>query len=321
MRPVRGDLKAQYTVLKMKHELTAKAPVRVVTFADSEMPQELLCGVVKPLDRSITIPPHSHEYYELTLCLDDGGIHETQAGTTLVHRGTVIVLAPGEVHGFRQADTGGRGRTVICDYLAEWLYPDLRGLLDEMEFVSLFLHTAVFREARRMEVPQWHVDEETLEACMRELRDIGLESEGRDPSHSFMRSCLRKAMIRLHRAYKASAAPGRLLAVEPVVRSALLRIEDCILQCTPFRVSVLAEESDLGADCFSKLFKEATGSSPMDHYQHRRLQQACSSLLGTGRTVTEIAQALGYCDAAHFSHIFRRNLGTTPSEYRRNFGG
>ena len=127
-------------------------------------------------------------------------------------------------------------------------------------------------------------------------------------------------MILLFRAYKASADPEQILPVEPAVRSALLRIEDCILQGAPLRVSALAEEFNLAADNFSKSFKEATGLSPMDYYQHRRLRKACSSLLSTNRTVTEIADALGYCDAAHFSHLFKRNLGATPSEYRQNFG-
>jgi len=196
----------------------------------------------------------------------------------------------------------------------------LRPMLDEPEFVSLFLHNAAFAETCRAEIPQWHVDDETIDACMHELRDTVLEYERGEPSHSFMRSCLRKAMIQLYRAYKANAAPGHPLKTEPAVRAALARIEDCILQCTPFQMSTLAEELELSPEYFSKVFKDATGSSPMDYYQYQRLQRACSSLLATRRSVTEIAQSLGYCDAAHFCNVFRRILGTTPTEYRRSFG-
>ena len=312
------DLRAKFRVRNRVHDLSVKRPVRVITYAAEDAPQEIICGTRETVDRTM-IPPHQHEYYELTLCLEDGGIHETQTGRTPIKRGAVIAMAPGEVHGFRPAGTG-RGSTVVCNYLAEWLYPDVRELLDELEFISLFLHKTLFGEIRRVEVPQWHVDEEVLEACLREFQDIGLECERQEPSHSFLRLCLKKAMVRLFRAYKCSAPIEPFVAEEPLLRSALLHIEDCILQCTPFRVSALAEELRLGADSFSKFFKEATGSNPMDYYQHRRLQQACSLLLGTSRSLTEIAHALGYCDSAHFSHLFKRYYGTTPSGYRRNFG-
>ncbi|MGK7754318.1 MULTISPECIES: helix-turn-helix domain-containing protein [unclassified Roseovarius] len=37
--------------------------------------------------------------------------------------------------------------------------------------------------------------------------------------------------------------------------------------------------------------------------------------------VTDIAQRLGYSDAAHFSRAFRRWTGTTPSDVRARAAG
>jgi transcriptional regulator GlxA family with amidase domain len=35
-----------------------------------------------------------------------------------------------------------------------------------------------------------------------------------------------------------------------------------------------------------------------------------------GGSVTEIAFRWGFCDAAHFSRVFKREFGATPSEIR-----
>jgi AraC-like DNA-binding protein len=41
-------------------------------------------------------------------------------------------------------------------------------------------------------------------------------------------------------------------------------------------------------------------------------------LLETTRTLAEIAEQLGYCDAFHFSKAFKKSVGSAPSSYRKN---
>jgi AraC-like DNA-binding protein len=53
----------------------------------------------------------------------------------------------------------------------------------------------------------------------------------------------------------------------------------------------------------------------------RRLEQAASDLLEprlAAHTVTQIAFAAGFEDAAHFTRAFKRRYGCTPSEWRRH---
>jgi AraC family transcriptional regulator len=48
-----------------------------------------------------------------------------------------------------------------------------------------------------------------------------------------------------------------------------------------------------------------------------RLESACDELLNTSLSLVEIALAAGYSDQSHFSVAFKRQKGTSPSEYRR----
>lgn len=44
----------------------------------------------------------------------------------------------------------------------------------------------------------------------------------------------------------------------------------------------------------------------------------CSMLLSTNRSIEEIALHLGYCDASYFHRMFRRQMGVSPSRFRKD---
>jgi transcriptional regulator GlxA family with amidase domain len=51
-----------------------------------------------------------------------------------------------------------------------------------------------------------------------------------------------------------------------------------------------------------------------------RLEHAKTLLETTDQTLEELAEKVGYEDAAFFSRLFRRSVGLTPAQYRRRFG-
>ncbi|MCQ2506384.1 MAG: AraC family transcriptional regulator [Lachnospiraceae bacterium] len=69
----------------------------------------------------------------------------------------------------------------------------------------------------------------------------------------------------------------------------------------------------------SKLFKEETGESPINHLIKIRIGKACELLenMDSGN-VRMIAEAVGYEDVYHFSKLFKKYMGVSPQTYRRN---
>ncbi|MDF3836727.1 helix-turn-helix domain-containing protein [Cupriavidus basilensis] len=71
------------------------------------------------------------------------------------------------------------------------------------------------------------------------------------------------------------------------------------------------------------LFREF-GQTPHAYILSRRLRQAALRLSGGGeggRSITEIAFALGFADAAHFSRVFHERFGMSPSQWRQQHAG
>lgn len=86
----------------------------------------------------------------------------------------------------------------------------------------------------------------------------------------------------------------------------------------PWREADLAAVATLSTSRFAHLFSKKLGLSPLRHLERLRMERAKSLLLGTSSSVKEIAAAVGYPDALHFSTRFRRLVGRSPRAYRQS---
>ncbi len=68
---------------------------------------------------------------------------------------------------------------------------------------------------------------------------------------------------------------------------------------------------------FSKLFKKEKGLGLNNYITYVRLDQAKQMLVNTSFTVGDIAAQCGFSTAQYFSLVFKKNVGVTPSEFRR----
>ncbi|MEO6327351.1 MAG: AraC family transcriptional regulator [Ginsengibacter sp.] len=78
----------------------------------------------------------------------------------------------------------------------------------------------------------------------------------------------------------------------------------------------IAKQVNLSPSHFSFLFKRKTGFSPIEYFNHLKVQKACQFLLFTQLRINQIAQELGIEDPYYFSRMFTKVMGMAPNEYR-----
>ena len=66
-----------------------------------------------------------------------------------------------------------------------------------------------------------------------------------------------------------------------------------------------------------KYLKKETGFSISDYLLMRRMALAKTLLIETAKPVGEIALEAGYSNSAYFIKMFKREVGKTPNEYRK----
>ena len=103
---------------------------------------------------------------------------------------------------------------------------------------------------------------------------------------------------------------------ELLTQAALVYIESHYKE--KFSLEAISAALFVNGSYLLRVFKKHTGFTLLAYHNHIRCIQAGELLVSTGKSVTDIGEAVGFVSPAHFSHVFRKEEGCTPTEYRMN---
>ena len=81
--------------------------------------------------------------------------------------------------------------------------------------------------------------------------------------------------------------------------------------------SGIAQKFDCNYDYMNRIFTRLTGQSIMRYVNHVRINHAKELIEATHLPFGEIGYLTGLDDPYHFSKVFKKYVGVTPSEYYR----
>lgn len=163
------------------------------------------------------------------------------------------------------------------------------------------------------DVPRLRFSDDPMATVMRLLADA---VEDPDPSAQLYGDALVTAVaVRLFGRAGAESKQAAKLSPKQL-KDALLILEANM----PHRVSLdaLASQAGLSPSYYNRAFKASTGLAPYQWQLQARIQRAQALLLSQKTSLDDIAEATGFADAVHFSRMFRKLTGVTPSSWRRD---
>lgn len=87
----------------------------------------------------------------------------------------------------------------------------------------------------------------------------------------------------------------------------------------PWTVEEMAERVHLSRSRFMGIYKEIFGGSPVEDLIHARIKHAQWLLSATTLAVGQIASECGFRSLFHFSRLFKKRVGCSPSEFAAKF--
>lgn len=81
----------------------------------------------------------------------------------------------------------------------------------------------------------------------------------------------------------------------------------------------LAARVHLSVSQFERRFRKVFQISPLKHIMNVRIRAASLRLTTTNDTISTIALDCGFYDHSHFTRNFRKIMGTSPKEYRKQY--
>lgn len=80
----------------------------------------------------------------------------------------------------------------------------------------------------------------------------------------------------------------------------------------------LAEKCFYNPSYFCRTFKKCYGESLKSYIQRKRISCAVDLLSKREMSISEIGEYVGYFDKAQFYKVFKKHMGVSPNEYRKN---
>ncbi|MDD3240175.1 MAG: AraC family transcriptional regulator, partial [Lachnospira sp.] len=80
----------------------------------------------------------------------------------------------------------------------------------------------------------------------------------------------------------------------------------------------IAEAVNFSPSYISRKFKEEVGTTLPKYIAEQRIELAKSLLEKTGMSVKEVSYYIGIPDWNYFTKLFKKSVGVTPSEYKKN---
>lgn len=104
---------------------------------------------------------------------------------------------------------------------------------------------------------------------------------------------------------------------KPELIHTILELVDSNLSNPNLSVVFLAGEVHLSVNYLRSIFKENTGDSLSNYIIQKKLELICHLLADTNTNLQDISDQLGFSTKNYFFTFFKKHMGTTPNEYRK----
>ena len=132
-----------------------------------------------------------------------------------------------------------------------------------------------------------------------------------------VKACLTGILLHIHRnALKVDGIPaeGALGNLPEIVIKGKQFIEQNIAK--KLSLKEIANQAHVSPIYFERIFKKFTGYSPIEYLRVLKIQWAKELIRNTQKSMTAIAEKIGFESVHYFSRVFRKVEGIAPSQYR-----
>ena len=254
---------------------------------------------------------HSHNFWEIVLILGGRGQHCFEGNSFPVVSGDVFIIQKGQKHFFHD---------IHNIELINILYDPELLRLPKKEFRKLPGYSAMF-----MLEPKQRKDHKCSSRLHLSLIDLPKAIQITNKIESISKkkeagwevislTSLQELIIYLSKCYTHSKTPNA---------NALLRLANIMTLLEkefmkPWSLDDLVKESNMSKGNFIRVFKNATGQTPIEYLIDVRIRHAMDLLCKKDLTITEIAYEVGFNDRNYFSRHFSKRVKTTPKKFRVN---
>ncbi len=245
---------------------------------------------------SVSFRSNSTDHWELQLCTEGETVYSEGAKQHLIKAGNIVLIPPGVNCSILRTPNTSAWHHYWCVFTIQPHWKLWCSLLQHVDGLTV-LQLDRYDAKRFSQLIQGYIDytyPKDPQWCSRAIYNR-----------------IESLLVELQ-----AAQPDKPTPLDGRVQSALGFIQQRFRD--NWGISDLASHSCLSPGRLSVLFKESLGASPMSLRDTLRMNEACSLLLNSQKSISQIGEETGYKDQMHFSRRFSEIIGQSPRKYRSN---
>lgn len=275
------------------------------------------------------VDPLAFDWIRLIFVRDGSAILLSEFGERPVRTGDVVLLGANVLCGIEPEEHFTTTTVYVdTDYVIDQVFWRHVGVLQDRFEAQDFAATIFAEPAQVLRIGEDHAG--ILMPWLDELVGLALQDQ---PTRDFYRMqalwfsiahvivpFVKTSTTRVSSTQRATSWPAapRIRDARPL-RTEARRVAG-LLRAEPARrwsMTDLAVEVHLSKSQVSRLFVDAFGKSPIAYLTMIRTERMAGLLRATDEPIMVIAREVGWSDADFAARQFRRNVGVTPTEYRK----
>lgn len=263
--------------------------------------------------RQGTSENHYHDFHELVIILNGRGKHITGGKEYLIARGDVFVIRPFIEHAYEDMH---ELKIENILFVPEQLKLSLYDVRDIPGYFALFDAEPTLRAKYEFK-SRLTLTSEQLPTATKLITQLNAELKHHQEGYRFMAiSCFMQLIGYLSRCYSNSQQKHsqKLLRVSSMIDFIETEFKNNIT------VEDIAAKGKTSVRTATRIFKEALEMSPISYLLKTRLNNAKKLFTESSQmNVIEAAYQSGFNDSNYFAKQFRKIVGMSPSEYKKQF--
>ncbi|WMJ89103.1 AraC family transcriptional regulator [Anaerocolumna sp. MB42-C2] len=258
---------------------------------------------------------HAHSYIEIVFVSDGNGIHKIGKEDYLCKKGEIYFINHDIPHQFI-ANDDCEFEIYNCIFKPTFFH---NSFIDSKKFYNVthdFLLKILDGDAT-LKTPKISLINtnfiyiQTLYEDM--LKEYTLKDEGYT---EVFKADLIKLIILILRTIKKET----IVNSNVYIKNDLLEKAIDYIHCNYYKditIEELSMMAFLSQSHFCRLFKEYSGMTVKEFTQKIRIKEACRLLDKSNKKIADIAAEVGYNDIKYFLSLFKKQIGMTPTEYKK----
>lgn len=261
--------------------------------------------------RFIDFPEHKHNYIEMAYILKGEMIQKIKGKEIKLKKGEIIFLNQHITH---EIKASSKEDIIINFIIKPEFFEYILNLLDKENIISKFLFSTIYGGSRKGEYICFYVGDvknvqNIIEQVVNEIMNMSLLGKSK------IKFLVGLLLIELLNNPKFIVSYSEESYDIKLMMEILKYIDESYIEASLTDLCEILHQQDYK---ICKLIKKNTGLTFKDLVQEKRIEKATELLKNTDYAIEDIIRKIGYENDSYFYKIFKKKIGLSPNEYKRN---